>query len=233
LPFGRESLYLINKLNIEGNPAARLHDDRFPNETSAYCTARDTLLTAEMELRAKVEEDAALRRTLPLGGALKTDYVLTEGPADLSAEDAETQTRFPELFPPGKDTLIVYSFIYPEGGNPCPACTSLIDGLDGQAPHINARVNFAVFAKMPVAVFRAWGRERGWRNVRLLSTSGTSNNSDYGTERGADVVFVHVITLDDRSWFAPQMDIYESSAQHWDRFDDALPRFPKMPPMGD
>jgi hypothetical protein len=162
LPFGRESLYLINKLNIEGNPAARLHDDRFPNETSAYCTARDTLLTAEMELRAKVEEDAALRRTLPLGGALKTDYVLTEGPADLSAEDAETQTRFPELFPPGKDTLIVYSFIYPEGGNPCPACTSLIDGLDGQAPHINPRVNFAVFAKTPVAVFRAWGRERGW-----------------------------------------------------------------------
>ena len=157
---------------------ARLHDDRFPNESSAYRTARDTLLTAEMELRAKVEEVAALRRTLPLGGALKTDYVLTEGPADLSAEDAETQTRFPELFTPGKDTLIVYSFMYPEGGNPCPACTSLIDGLDGQAPHITARVNFSVF--------RAWGRERGWRNVRLLSTSGTSYNSDYVTERVAD-----------------------------------------------
>jgi predicted dithiol-disulfide oxidoreductase (DUF899 family) len=76
--------------------------------------------------------------------------------------------------------------MYPEGGNPCPACTSLIDVLDGQAPHINAWVNFAVFAKTPVAVFRAWGRERGWRNVRLLSTSGTSYNSDYVTERGAD-----------------------------------------------
>jgi predicted dithiol-disulfide oxidoreductase (DUF899 family) len=87
---------------------AHLHDDRLPNETSAYRTARDTLLTAEMELRAKVEAVAALRRTLPLGGALKTDYVLTEGSADLSADDAETQTRFPELFAPGKDTLIVY-----------------------------------------------------------------------------------------------------------------------------
>ena len=55
----------------------------------------------------------------------------------------------------------------------------------------------------------------------------------FGQADGADVMFVHVITLDDPSWFAPQMDIYESSAQHWDRFDDALPRFPKMQPMGD
>jgi len=162
---------------------AHLHDDRFPNETDSYHAARDTLLTAEIELRAKVEEVAALRRSLPLGGALKEDYVLTEGPADLSAGAAETQTRFSELFAPGKDTLIVYSFMYPEGGNPCPACTSLIDGLDGLAPHVTERVNFTVFAKTPVAVFRTWARERGWRNVRLLSTNATSYNTDYVTER--------------------------------------------------
>ena len=75
-----------------------LHDDRFPNETGAYRAARDTLLAAEMELRAKVEEVAALRRTLPRGGALKEDYLLTEGPADLSAAlsatTGETQTSF-------------------------------------------------------------------------------------------------------------------------------------------
>lgn len=161
-----------------------LHDDRFPNETGEYRAARDTLLAAEMELRAKVEEVAALRRTLPLGGALKEDYMLTEDPADLSIDGNETQTRFSDLFAPGKDTLIVYSFMYPEGGNPCPACTSLIDGLDGLVHHITDRVNFAVFAKTPVADFRAWARSRGWHNVRLLSTHGTTYNADYVTERG-------------------------------------------------
>ncbi|MBT4906486.1 MAG: DUF899 family protein [Rhodospirillaceae bacterium] len=165
---------------------AHLHDDRFPNETDDYRAARDTLLTAEMELRAKVEEVAALRRALPLGGALKEDYLLSEGPADLSTDDAEVQTRFSTLFAPGKDTLIVYSFMYPEGGNPCPACTSLIDGLDGLAPHVTDRVNFAVFAKTPINVFRDWARARGWRNVRLLSTNATSYNSDYVTERDGE-----------------------------------------------
>jgi len=58
-----------------------LHDDRFPNETDEYRAARDALLSAEMELRAKAEEVAALRRALPAGGALKEDYLLTEGPA--------------------------------------------------------------------------------------------------------------------------------------------------------
>ncbi|MDA0786839.1 MAG: DUF899 family protein [Proteobacteria bacterium] len=166
-----------------------LHDDRFPNESGAYRTARDALLVAEMELRAKVEEVAALRRTLPLGGALKDDYVLIEGPRDLSADGSETQTRFSELFAPGKDTLIVYSFMYPEGGNPCPACTSLIDGLDGLERHVSDRLNFTVFAKTPVADFRAWARSRGWRNVRLLSTNGTSYNTDYVAERdGTDQI---------------------------------------------
>ncbi len=34
---------------------------RFPNETAAYRDAREALLTAEMELRRKVEQVAALR----------------------------------------------------------------------------------------------------------------------------------------------------------------------------
>jgi len=65
----------------------------------------------------------------------------------------------------------------------------LIDGLDGLAPHVTDRVNFAVFAKTPVADFRAWAQARGWRNVRLLSTNGTSYNTDYVTERdGSDQI---------------------------------------------
>ena len=104
-----------------------------------------------------------MRRALPLGGTLKEDYVLTEGSADLQIEGNERQTTFSELFAPGKDTLAVYSFMLTPGGNACPACTSLIDGLDGMAPHIQDKMNFAVFAKAPISEFRTWGRTRAGR----------------------------------------------------------------------
>lgn len=167
---------------------SNLHDDRFPNETEEYRVARNALLEAEMELRAKSEAVAAMRRELPLGGALKEDYRLTEGPKDLSAPDTLSEVRFSELFAPGKDTLAVYSFMYPPGGGACPACTSLIDGLDGLAHHITDRVNFVVMAKADIATFRTWARERGWRNVRLLSSGGTTYNTDYVSERGEDQI---------------------------------------------
>ncbi|MGB0625956.1 MAG: DUF899 family protein [Alphaproteobacteria bacterium] len=174
-----------------------LQGERFPNETDEYRTARDALLAAEMELRAKIEEVAALRRSLPPGGALKEDYLLTEGPAELSLAGPEVETRFSDLFAPGKDTLIVYSFMYGPGGSPCPACTSLIDGLDGLMPHITDRLNFAVFAKAPVADFRAWARARGWRHVRLLSSGATTYNADYVTERGENQIpIINVFTRD-------------------------------------
>lgn len=158
------------------------HDTLFPNEPQNYRVARDNLLAAEMELRSQIEEVAAKRRALPLGGALKEDYVLTEGSHDLSIAGQARQTKFSELFAQGKNTLVVYSFMFAPNANPCPACTSLIDGLDGMATHIRDRMNFAVFAKAPINEFRAWGQTRGWRNLRLLSTGQTTYNSDYNAE---------------------------------------------------
>ncbi len=158
------------------------HQATFPNEPAAYRDARDALLTAEIELRAKAEEVAAMRRALPAGGAVAENYVLTEGPADLSADGDLRETAFADLFADGKDTLVVYSFMYPPNGNACPACTSLIDGLDGMSPHLNDKLNFVVFAKCPIETLRAWARERGWRNVRLLSSGDTSYNTDYKAE---------------------------------------------------
>ena len=39
-------------------------------------------------------------------------------------------------------------------------------------------------------------------------------------------------SLDDPSQYKPTMDIFTASAQPWDHMDPALPKFPKMPPMG-
>ena len=65
------------------------------------------------------------------------------------------------LFEDGKDSLVVYSFMYaPEAETPCPACTSLLDGLNGAALHIGQRVNLAVVAKSPVRRIRDWARQR-------------------------------------------------------------------------
>ena len=47
---------------------------RFPGETTAYRAARDRLLAAERDLRSHVEQLAAMRREMPLGGAAAEDY---------------------------------------------------------------------------------------------------------------------------------------------------------------
>lgn len=160
----------------------QVHDRRYPGESDGYREARDRLLSAEQDLRRKVEEVAALRRALPAGGALKEDYVFEEGAADLSDDGAVRKTRFSELFAPGRDTLVLYSFMYPPKGEACPMCTAFLDSLNGSAGHISDRINLAVAAKAPVATIRAFARTRGWTSLRLLSSGTNSYNSDYFAE---------------------------------------------------
>ena len=149
---------------------------RFPNETPAYRKARDKLLKAEIGLRRQVEAVAALRRKLPLGGPVPEDFVFDE-PADVVGM---RQVRLSELFAPGKDTLLVYSYMYSLAmNNPCPMCTSIIDSLDGAAPHVTQRVNLAVVAKSPLPRLLTFARNRGWRNLRFLSSSDNSYNRIY------------------------------------------------------
>jgi len=142
--------------------ASSVHSIRFPNESAEYRAAREELLHAEMELRRKLEEVAALRRQLPLGGPVKEDYVFAEGGADLDDLDSERQVRLSELFREGKDTLLLYSYMFgPAMKSPCSSCTSILDGLNGSMPHV---------------------RQRGWRNLRLLSSAHNSYNADYHGE---------------------------------------------------
>jgi len=151
---------------------ASVHDQRLPNEDGAYRAARDALLVAEAELRRQIERVAAQRRALPLGGALPQDYAFEEG------EDART-VRLSQLFG-DKQTLVLYSFMYgPAMERPCPLCSSMLDGLDGQAPHITQRVALAVAARSPIGRIRAAAAERGWRRLRLISSANNSYHRDY------------------------------------------------------
>jgi predicted dithiol-disulfide oxidoreductase (DUF899 family) len=157
-----------------------LHAVRFPGESDSYRAARNDLLQAEMALRRNMEEVAALRRKLPLGGTVPEDYGFEEGALDLDESSGARTVRMSELFEPGKDTLAIYSFMYgPKMASPCTSCTSVLDGLNGTAPHASQRINFVVVAKSPLERIRAFARERGWRNLRLLSSASNTYNRDY------------------------------------------------------
>jgi len=154
----------------------RLEHLHFPNEGASYRHARNALLGEEMELRRQVERVAAHRRALPKGGAVREDYVF-----ESAGENGKpTGVKLSQLFAPGKDTLAVYSFMFgPERERPCPGCTHFLDGLDGSAQHILQRVNLVVVAKSPLPRLLAFAKERGWRHLRLLSTTGNDYDRDY------------------------------------------------------
>jgi predicted dithiol-disulfide oxidoreductase (DUF899 family) len=167
---------------------------RFPGESEEYRRERNRLLEAEAGLRRTIEQVAAQRRALPPGGVVPDDYRFEE-----VADGREV--RFSELFEPGKDTLVVYSFMFPrysgddrpgpaEGETaslplqetPCPSCTSILDSLDGAAHQLTRRLNLAVVAKSDPDRVRTFARERGWRHLRLLSTAGNAYSRDYNAE---------------------------------------------------
>lgn len=152
------------------------HDRRFPGESPEYRTARDRLLGAEMELRRKIEEVAALRRKLPGGGAVEEDYVFEE----VNAKSGEVKdVRFSQLFENG-DSLVVYGFMYgPDWDEPCPMCTSITDTANGTARHLRAATNHVVVAKAPPEKLLRLAQKRGWNDLRLLSAFGNRFNEDY------------------------------------------------------
>jgi predicted dithiol-disulfide oxidoreductase (DUF899 family) len=173
---------------------------RFPNETDAYRDARDALLDAETALRRKTEEVAALRRQLPLGGRVPEDYEFDEIVVDSAGGERVRTVRLSDLFAPGQNTLVVYSYMYgPAMVTPCTSCTSILDGLDGEAPHVRQRVSLAVVAKSPIERVRQIARERGWRNLRLLSSARNGYNHDYHGETadGAQMPMLNVFVKRD------------------------------------
>jgi predicted dithiol-disulfide oxidoreductase (DUF899 family) len=165
-------------------PKHRFHDVSFPGESAEYRIARDELLAAEIDLRRRIESVAALRRKLPAGGRPPDDYAFSEQGVDGTVR----KVRLTELFRPGSDTLVVYSFMYgPEMDHACPNCTSILDALDGENRHLVQRISLAVVAKSPLSRIVAHAKARGWRDLRLLSSEGTTYNRDYhGEDQSGD-----------------------------------------------
>jgi predicted dithiol-disulfide oxidoreductase (DUF899 family) len=166
----------------------------FPGESAAYRAARNRLLEQEIELRRAMEAVAAARRELPPGGVVPEDYVF-QGRGE---GNVPTDLRLSELFAPGKDSLVIYSFMFPRdpgderpgpvdgdtallplAEGPCPSCTALLDQLDGAADHATQHVNLAIVAKAPLERILSFAEMRGWRRLRFLSSAANTYNRDY------------------------------------------------------
>ena len=70
----------------------------------------------------------------------------------------------------------------PEMADACPMCSSFLDGLDGNAPHLAQRINLAVVARSPIERVAEYTARRGWRHLRLLSAAGNDYPRHYLTE---------------------------------------------------
>src|SRR5256714_15269939 len=81
----------------------------FAGESPEYRAARDRLLAQEIELRRAMEAVAAARRRLPPGGRVPEDYAFQGQGAD----GAPADVRLSDLFAPGKNSLVIYSFMFP------------------------------------------------------------------------------------------------------------------------
>ena len=170
-------------------PADRLAREnplRVPGESAEYRAARTALLAEEIELRRHIERVAAQRRALPLGAAVTGDYrFMTEhGPSDLAGLFGD------------KQTLVAFSYMFgPQRARPCPMCTNMLDGWDGNADDAAQNVSLVIVARSPIERLVALKQERGWKHLQLVSDVNENFFRDYfglqadGSENGVHNVF--------------------------------------------
>jgi predicted dithiol-disulfide oxidoreductase (DUF899 family) len=156
---------------------------RLANQSADYVARREELRLAEIELMRNRERVAEMRRRLP-AGAVVEDYVFCEGPTDLDAGDAPVRTvRLSELFTAPDRPLVIYQMMYgKKQTSPCPMCTMWIDGFNGVAQHLAQNVDFVIAAAAEPPALRDHARNRGWRNVRLLSCGPSTFKYDLNSE---------------------------------------------------
>ena len=160
----------------------------FPGESAEYRRARDQLLDDEIELRRAMERVAVARRALPPGGTVPEDYEFV---------GAAGRVRLSGLFG-GHTSLAIYHWMFPRHAGddrpaprsgplarwpleetPCPSCTALLDQLDGAAAHVAQNLGLVVVAGVPFARMAVVAEDRGWRNLRLVSSAGNTFRRDY------------------------------------------------------
>jgi predicted dithiol-disulfide oxidoreductase (DUF899 family) len=162
---------------VPAEKLAAMNTIHFPNESEEYRRARNTLLAQEIELRRHIWQVGEARRALPKGGEVAKDYRF---------DGVDGEVGLEALFG-DKDTLVVYSMMYgPRRKQGCPMCTAQLSSWDSQVPHLEQRIALAVVARSPYERIAAYGRERGWKHLKLYSDPSGDFTKDFVGSRDAD-----------------------------------------------
>jgi len=73
----------------------------------------------------------------------------------------------------------------------------------------------------------------GYHKRGFCPDCGSRLTGGQSEERPAPFIGLTAGSLDDPSWFQPQMDFFVSDAQPWDLMDGTLPKYPLYPPKPD
>jgi predicted dithiol-disulfide oxidoreductase (DUF899 family) len=150
----------------------------YPNESAEYRAARNELIAEEIELRRHLERVASQRRSLPAGGRIPLDFLLTSETGPL---------RFSSLFG-DKHTLVIYSMMYgPQREAPCPMCTSFLSAWNGVAVNLGQRVAVSVTARSPIERLIDYKKQRGFTNLPFISDGSGEYTRTYVNPEDADV----------------------------------------------
>ncbi|HXS51441.1 MAG TPA: DUF899 domain-containing protein [Usitatibacter sp.] len=134
-----------------------------------WLAARLELLKAEKEHTRRGDALARERQALPWVRIDKAYRFETgEGAASLA-----------DLFR-GRSQLLVYHFMFgPDYTAGCPSCTSIADGFNGFAPHLeNHDVMLWAVSRAPLAKLDAYRRRMGW-TFPWASSSASDFNADF------------------------------------------------------
>ena len=144
---------------------------RFPGESEEYRHARNRLLEAESELRREIKRSP--RSGVRCRGAASSLTTIA------SSDVRRRRSADRELFEAGKDTLVIYSFMFPRySGDTRPGLRRRDCGFRCRrprarraprswtrwraAPQLDQGINLAVVVKSDPDRIRNFARERGW-----------------------------------------------------------------------
>ena len=145
---------------------------QFPGESDDYAKAREALLAEEIEVRRHLTRLAEQRQALPPGPVVEKDYRFRDG----NGEDVGLLDLFGD-----QNTLVTYFWMYgPQRERPCPMCTNLLGGMNGNAPDIEQRAALKILGRSPVERQRAFAVDRGWHGLDFVQTVGDDYANDLG-----------------------------------------------------
>ena len=158
---------------------------------------------AAREELAKLEAEQAERNDEVKRKRLELPWVPVEKEYEFDTQDG-TKT-LAELFD-GRSQLLAYNVMfgpdYTLGA--CPGCTSLADGLDGSAVHLNHRdVTLICFSRAPIEQLNAYKERMGWE-FPYVSTYRSDFAFDFGLaltpEQAQSVPEIAAMVADPPDW---------------------------------